>query len=186
MVLKYELVAEVNGYEIWIDKKVLEEKKNKLQNLAINSLKMVDINEYLANNVKDINIESLAFIWGEYDENKDKIDGIQIKDNIVLEKGKEEIVPIDIANINKQNGNYIKFEISSEINTKLTVSLKSETSSMGKYEFNVKAGKHTYIIRASTMYSWYEGNINNLILNSNEKIEITNIEIAEADTIKQF
>ncbi len=181
---KYEFVAKINNYEIWIDKQVLEEKKNKLQELNLSNLEIIDINDYLVSNTVNMKIGEIPLIWGEYDKNEKS--GKTIGDNISLEKEKSIELPLNVEKLEKENGNYIKLEISSQKETILKLALYSEENLMGEYDFNIEKGTHTYVIRTSTMYSWYEGNINKLVINSNDELEINNIEILEADTIKQL
>lgn len=173
----YEPVAEINEYEIWIEKETVDEKSSKLPDTA----KRMEKENY----INDVNvIGQVPFIWGQYDKSKKEKMQKEILQNTVVEKVKS--INIENKDLNKTNGNYLKMQITSEKDTNMMIVLCSKDQAIASYYFDVKKGSNLYTIRISTAYGWYEQEIENIKIQTLDEIKIDKMMILEADTLREI
>lgn len=182
---KYTPVAIVDGYEIWIENSMLDDKINKLKQVQNDALKIISKEQYIELEQEQIDLKEIARIWGEYDVKKDEHQMSQnIAENIEVDNTESKITT-NFENTDKTQGNYLDLKIQSTQKTELTINLYQNEQKICSYIINVEQGEHNYRIRVSGIYEWFKTNINSIGLSTKEKIQVTNIELCKADKIEK-
>ena len=181
---KYTPAALVDGYEIWIENSKYDEKILQLKEIQNNTIKIVTPDEYKKLEQEQIELEQIARIWGQYgqDENTNNIKILE--ENIEVYNNENRIIT-SISEIDKSNGNYVELKIQSIQDTKMTINLYQNEEKLCSYTIAIKEGEHTYKIRVSTLYEWFTSNITNIGLIANDKIDVIDIQMSQANTIKE-
>ena len=195
----YLPLAQVSGYDILVRKDVYDEKQNKLEQMdEVDEIEIVTKEKYLEKYGNSSKLGYIPFVWANYDANKDHeeilqeiakdlvIKATEVGSSNVEQEESRNILNLQLDDINKENGNYLKLRIASENNTSVRIAFYSKEKKMQEYVFNVKKGTYNYTIRTSTMYAWYEGHLNKLEIEAKDDIEIKEMKITEADTIKEL
>lgn len=141
--------------------------------------------DYLEN-VHNYNIQWLPFIWAEYDVkkaiNNKKVENIYpITENIFIFN--------NIQQINKTKGNYILISLTynEDITDKKNLVVKLGNYDKGsffeknQYIFNLKPGRHNYLLRVSSDYYWYLNQINAVKIAPENNIRNIEMNILEGD-----
>lgn len=60
-----------------------------------------------------------------------------------------------------------------------------KTKKYGSFVFIMNPGTHTYTIRTSTMYAWYEGDVDAISVSSILDSKLNNVYLSEADVLRE-
>ena len=178
---RYTPAATIDGYEIWIENSVFEEKMEKLKQIQNDHLKIITKEEYIESNQEEINLNQIARIWGEYDVKKDEHKNSQILAENIDANSIENKIVANLENVDKTQGNNLDLKIQSEKQTNLTINLYQNDKKICSFIVNVEEGEHNYRIRVSCLYEWFETNINNIGLSTNENIHINSMELCQVE-----
>ncbi len=174
----YEPLLEVNDYEIWVQKSKYTELLLQAKEIVDDEITIVKKEDYIKENAKKFYLKQIPYIWGNYDKNIDKQEKLEeVGSNIKLGQEENTTINVNIKKIDKSQGNNLKLQIESNKEANITISLYKENQQMGQYNFYVHKGIKNYMLRISTLYAWYEGNIDSIKLNSSEDINIMDISI---------
>ena len=177
----YTPVADAGEFEIWLKNSEVESRQDKLK--PIQNIRPLSKQEYINENPKDMNLKNIPLVWGTYDKKKDDRKVIkELGKDIKVNKEKE--IEINTKDINKENGNYIELQITSDKEESMNLELYNNEKKLSTYTFNITKGTHKYIVRPSIAYNWYEGNINNIKLKVQDKVDINSLTLLEANTLK--
>lgn len=134
------------------------------------------------------NLKFAPYIWGQFDERS--AEG-RTKNIISLTAGnlllkKKEMKKISFAPVgNKQQGNYLIFKIKNLAarTADINVAYGKGGATSGSFTFRIKDGEseNRYVLRISTQYNWLAENNDWISITPAEDIEISSIEITEAD-----
>lgn len=173
---KYTPLAIGDGYEVWVDKTKYEQYLEKISQIQNNEITIVIPEEYIKLETEKSSLGEIARIWAEYGEQENKNNSIKILENIEVNSN-EHVVEKNLEEVNKTEGNYLNLKIQSAQQTTLTINLYEDKQHVNTYIITIAEGEHEYKIRTSATYEWYETNINNIGLISNDKINIESMEI---------
>ncbi len=179
----YIPLVSVDGYDILVKKEKYQEKLKKLELVRMNEIEILTNESYRDKTVSVFNLKQIPFIWGKYDENKEQVFLQKVASNQTI-KQEEISFPINIKLEDKQQGNVLSLEIDSILNTEAKITLYKEKEEIGKYNFTIKQGKHSYTIRISALYTWYTENSNRLTIKAKDEIQILTMQIQKANVIK--
>lgn len=137
-------------------------------------------------NIHNYNIQWLPFIWAKYDVkkavNNKKIEKLYlINENIFIFN--------NVQKINKIKGNYISISLNYDenITNKKNIVIKLGNYNKGsffeknQYIFNLKPGRHNYLLRVSSDYYWYLNQINAVKIISENAIKNIEMSVLEGD-----
>lgn len=170
----FEPIAIVNNYEIWVKKEQVDSYIEMLKTLNNNNLEIVSKSIYLEQEIKNIDLKYLPYMWGNYD-NKEKEKIVENKHNEII---------FELNENDKIDGNYVEVEIDSKKSEDITLIMFNNEEYLYAITFTVKEGTHKYLIRVSSFYSWYEGNVNKITINNSENNQINYISILKGDTLR--
>jgi hypothetical protein len=93
---------------------------------------------------------------------------------------------IDIKNISKEKGNYIMIEADSKTAGNFSISFGNRNSvkflDLNNFNFKINQGeKNRYIIRVSSDFYWYSGEINAFKVKSDIPLENLSIKLLKGD-----
>ena len=126
---------------------------------------------------------NIPYVWGSLDKNKDSwIEQKKIINNRELSY-KNTKIDVDFNDINKNKGNYLKLKINSNYLTTGVIHLYHNDTKVGTLKLTIRKGEFDYVIRISSMYEWYEGDINNIRLRTDSKTNLVNMSILQGDTL---
>ena len=93
----------------------------------------------------------------------------------------------NVANINKSKGSYIKVSCGNSGDEIKDFILLAGSMTDSKFinntywQFNIKSGKHSHLLRISSDYMWYANQINAVKFTNINNLEDIKIEILEGD-----
>ena len=128
------------------------------------------------------NLRDLPFVWANFD--RFKASNNQILRTLTLSD--ENTYFFEGADhFRTKDGNYLSFEIISSSSVDLTtnVVLYDSHFSGAKYQliFNVKPGRHSYLLRISQDYFWTAYNIDTIMFGNSSSLSIGNLKILKGD-----
>ena len=136
-------------------------------------------------NVHSYNLQSLPLIWAEYDiKNAASNKKLEVMHSI-----NDELFIFNNIKMNKKNGNYILILLNYIGN----VDKKNMVLKLGYYDnngnffeknqyiFNLKPGKHEYLLRVSSDYYWYLNQINAVKIKPEYDINNIKMSVLEGD-----
>lgn len=116
------------------------------------------------------NLAQIPYIWGMYDNKKAYLN----KEIEIIANG--EYYTFDDS-IDKTKGNYIMIEVTSDIDSKCSISFgnlsNDKFEKFNEFNFDLNKGNNRYLIRVSTDYYWYS-NINSFTVET----DINNIKVS--------
>ena len=96
----------------------------------------------------------IPYLWANYDNKYAVQNNVQTNINL----SEENTFDIDITELNRKQGNYLSvtLEAIQDENINLELGKKDGISyvKLTNYNFNIKAGTHTYLLRVSSDYYW--------------------------------
>lgn len=129
------------------------------------------------------NLVEIPYIWANYDkiklEDKKKQYDLNNLDQIY-----------DFSSINKNNGNYLYINASTNSDGNLKVELGNKNGeafiALTQFNCSLKQGQNQkYLIRVSSDFMWYSGKINSIKITSDNNAEIKEVSILEGDVIEK-
>lgn len=130
----------------------------------------------------NINLVDIPYIWANFDNFKAVRNSISINtqslgSNYFSFKGSQYVV--------NKDGNYLSFVIDNISTKELSVNIvlwdSNNDGAKFSYQFTVKPGKNTYLIRISQDYFWYVYNIDSLLFGKNDSFSVSEVSILEGD-----
>lgn len=123
-------------------------------------------------------VAQLPYIWAEYDE----LQALENKVQIEAQRKEDNLFVLDaVDKVEKRNGNYLLLNIEYPIENPETFVevelgniLDGEFQGKYQYVFEVKPGKHNYLLRISSDYYWYISEINAVRIKG---LDVTSMEI---------
>lgn len=136
-------------------------------------------------NVHSYNLQSLPLIWAEYDV-KNAASNKKLE---VMHSINDELFIFNNIKMNKKNGNYILILLNyiGNVNKKNMVLKLGYYDNNGnffeknQYIFNLKPGKHKYLLRVSSDYYWYLNQINAVKIKPEYDINNIKMSVLEGD-----
>ncbi|MEG2289461.1 MAG: hypothetical protein RSA29_15035 [Clostridium sp.] len=194
----YTPLFKIKGFAIWCLNDEYESKVQRLnefmENNKASGIKsdVELINEYYGDPklLHRYDLMQVPYIWGTYDEKNSAINCNNqsgVLDNVVLSNGVPVIEDIDLTSIDKSTGNYIKVNGDSDnegiFNVELgMVDKDSKFTTAIAYSFNIVKGEDiNYMLRVSSDFLWYLGNVNSIRVTSNTDMENVTISILKGD-----
>ena len=146
--------------EIWCKKDRWEEYSKKID--------PNNLFDYNSSNIKYIHsLGFIPYIWAN-------LDSVDIEKSIYSEKSR--CVIEDFDEVDKSSGNYLVFEINSDMEVdSFDVEVSYKNGNQDLFSFNLKEGNNFYIIRISSCYDWYISEINNITMQKSSVAELLNI-----------
>jgi len=205
---KYYLVSEyisknyvplfrIKGFAVWCLKDEYSLKGQKLDEFIRNNvakgivLDIEPINEHYGEPqlLHKYELMQVPYIWGTYDE-KESLSNCNkqielVKDTTITSKDNVNF-DIDLDSIDKSTGNYILINGDSNsegvINIELGVIDDNDFTTSITYTFNIIKGDNmNYMLRVSSDYLWYLGEINSIRVTSNSYLENVTLSILKGD-----
>ena len=179
-------------YDEMIDKLSLRDKKEIIASALGKEKKIIKVDYgYDALGDKEYNewdqhcyrIIDLPIIWAE----KDVKNATDNKVEAIFTQANDLFVLNNVANINKSKGNYIKLSCVNSGDEIKDFILLAGSMTDSKFinntywQFNIKSGKHSYLLRISSDYMWYANQINAVKFTNINNLEDIKIEILEGD-----
>ena len=162
-------------YAFWI-------KNDKYDDIKTRIKEMEDIKEIDALYNKEYriyNLIDLAYLWG--DEDKNNASTNKPLRQIELQKGNKHTFNL-LKSDEKVKGNYILLKIDAPYDDKARLYIGTEEKNrLSTFNFNVKTGIHTYLLRVSADSLWYLLDINNIELDLNKNHTLLKMSILEGD-----
>jgi hypothetical protein len=187
----YKPLIKVDKYVLWCR----SEKYNEVYNSLLNSNMKPNTSEqrtlygmlsdYNYSELKVLhtyNLNQIPYVWGMYDVKKSY-------NNTVIEGAitkRDNFYDIDIKNISKEKGNYIMIEADSKTAGNFSISFGNRNSvkflDLNNFNFKINQGeKNRYIIRVSSDFYWYSGEINAFKVKSDIPLENLSIKLLKGD-----
>ncbi|WP_157198977.1 hypothetical protein [Methanolacinia paynteri] len=135
--------------------------------------------------IRDYNLKKLPYIWGTYDK-KDPILNQPVQDRLFegekLINSNEIISFTNISDLDKSSGNYLMIKLKSEHEGQINVNYATDNN-VGKIKFDVIPSEkvENYLIRISSQWEWYSGEVQEVNLLSSVPITISEIKILKGD-----
>lgn len=134
------------------------------------------------NGLHSYNLIQIPFIWGMYDEKKGYDN--PVINNVI--KKYNDYYTIETKNISKEKGNYILLEADTESEGSCSIFFGSKSGSgfspLNNFNFKLNKGvKNRYLIRVSSDFYWYSGQINAFTLKSDIPLQNCSIKLLEGD-----
>lgn len=138
--------------------------------------------DYLTLDGHKYNLGNIPYIWANYDK-------INIKDKQEQMILSEDNNMYNFNTIDKSEGNYIYINSTSENDGTMTLQLGKNSDDnfepLVQYNFQLNNGnKNNYLIRISSDFMWYSGEINAIRVTSDNNSKINNMSILKGDTLK--
>lgn len=136
-----------------------------------------------------VDIGWVPFLWGEKDTLEATVKAPKLVDVLsqkVTVDSSESIFPVNEV-YEKVDGNYIHLRLKSNLvgdDYPATISYGSSLhDELGSFTFNIKADGnfHDYLIRPSSQYNWYQYEIDNITLTTNQETTLENLSILKGD-----
>jgi hypothetical protein len=144
-------------------------------------IKPIDYN-YASMDYHSYHLINIPYIWANYD----KIGVDKKEEQLTINRN---LSTYDFSSINKQVGNYLLINASAVKDGTMTVQFGKEDTngftSLSQYDFSVKNGnKQNYLIRLSSDFMWYSGEINAIKIISDNNSTVERTSILKGDTLK--
>jgi hypothetical protein len=125
------------------------------------------------------NLIKLPYIWANYDDKivKDFPETVlELAQEITVEE--EMFLPIS-SGFDKDDGNYLYFEIDSATDETLSISYGKDI--VNTFDFNVLKGNHRYLVRISSQYDWMNSKQTMIKIKTSAPMFIKRISILQGD-----
>lgn len=127
------------------------------------------------------NLGDIPYLWGTYDQKKAYNNEV-----IVDYTSQEEIYGLNIDEIDKSKGNYllVTIECSEDTLARVKFGKRNERGieSLNEFNFNVKMGINTYLIRVSTDFNWYATDmLDAFIIDSESNFVLKKVQLLQGD-----
>lgn len=175
----YQPLLKWNKYAIWVRTDAYESTLKKLEKAGDQIPVEYTLCDYTNSTYQPTYAyQKLALIWAEQDEKK------AVENPVVLDCGKNENGYYDIRldRQAKQDGNYLKVSVYSEIDTGADLVLMNENAEvLCRFTFQISQGTHDYLLRISGYPGWYSDQTFWAKMESVEPIEITGMQVLQGD-----
>ncbi|TYA11814.1 hypothetical protein FRY98_13745 [Paenibacillus faecis] len=128
-------------------------------------------------------IGKIPQLWAE----KDREDLFKYAPSLIDPLPNKNSFQFNVTEIKKDQPVYFLLQIESESDQKISIVLSKGGHKSGEFIFNLTKGKHNYVVRLSTDYKWWNGEVDSLIINTveNIKIEKVNFYLEETQDYKE-
>lgn len=150
-------------------------------NKDFDDIELIDYN-YIPLEYHTYNLMDIPYIWANYDD-------IKLYDKKTQFSLNNEESIYDFSSIDRSDGNYLCIDASADFDGSLTIQLgntsQSEFTALTQFICSLKQGENQkYLVRISSDFMWYSGNVNSIRITSDNSAKINKISILKGDTIK--